>query len=179
MRTSAYHRHCVVHKTHLPGSFAVPVGSGTNVLQLSPTSGKVSNDNLELLSPTEWAIALRGRVTPEITCKFLSCRRSLIWIFVRAVRSSLSDARTCCLFQRQKAELQLDLSQSREKWYARFFLWPYAGRESAFWHDCTPLSPSYSSWTFSSCIIPLLTAKVLFPPLPPFTVLCYIRETWQ
>lgn len=45
---------------------------------------------------------------------------------------------------------------------------------STFWHDYTPLSPSYSSWTLSSSIIPLLTTKVLFPSLP--SLCCAIRE---
>lgn len=165
----------VVHKTHLPGSFAVHRKSRANVLQLSPSSGKVSNNNFGLLSPAVRAIALGGRMAPEITSRFphcqcnlrriLSCEGTVYEIFPelfsylglapeamhRVTAQSLTHKGVKHSMPGSSSDLKLE-----EKVLFNTF---------SFWHYCTPLSPSCSSWTLSSYCNPRANHKSPF--LPP------------
>lgn len=156
--------------------------SGAHVQQLTPTSGKVSNNNFELLSLTVRAIALGGRVGPEITCKFLSCLCSLRWAFScegtgceifpelfsylglapEAMSRVTAQSLTCKGVKHSMPGSSSDLMLEEKVLFSIF----------SFWHDRTPLSPC-SSWTLSSYCNPLTNHK---SPFFVSSLCCAIRE---
>lgn len=183
LRKSADHRHWVVHKIHLPQAFSAHREPESPVLQLSPTQGR--SPKMTLIFPLpHWDLLLWvGMVAPEVICKFPSHYCSLRWIFPcegtgcetspelfshpglapEAMSRVTARSLTHRGVKHGMPGSSSDLLLEEKVLFSTF----------SFWHDCTPLSSSYSSWTLNSLQNSLANHKIPFFLPPCFTLLCY------
>lgn len=148
-----------------------------------PTQGR--SPKMTLIFPLpHWDLLLWvGMVAPEVICKFPSHYCSLRWIFPcegtgcetspelfshpglapEAMSRVTARSLTHRGVKHGMPGSSSDLLLEEKVLFSTF----------SFWHDCTPLSSSYSSWTLNSLQNSLANHKIPFFLPPCFTLLCY------
>lgn len=177
LRKFADYGHWVVHKIHQ--ILCCSQGARVPCPAAEPHSGKVSKNDFDLSSPTVTSIALgweggswnymqipQSVVQPQMNISLWGNR---LWDFPWVIFSPEAMSRVTAQSLTHKGVKHgmpgssSDLMLEEKVLFSTF----------SFWHDCTPLSSSYSFWTLNSLHNPLANHKIPFFLPTCFTLLCY------